>query len=124
MISDHNGPYVPVNARVIRYAPRYKYLGNEKQFLESAFVEEFSKLPLQLVYAFDNPDDQITSLNSLIIECLDRHAPLRQTKLTRPPAPWMKDTDIQSLQKKFKQSCYEVHKSPQNEENFDLFEIN
>ena len=67
LMSDHDGLYVTVNARVIRYAPRYKYLRNEKQFLESAFVDDFSKLPLQLVYAFDNPDDQITTLNSLII---------------------------------------------------------
>ncbi|CAB4045794.1 Hypothetical predicted protein, partial [Paramuricea clavata] len=58
LISDHGRPYVTVNAHVIRYVPRYKYLRNEKRFLESVFVKDFSKLPFQLVYAFDNPDDQ------------------------------------------------------------------
>ena len=121
LISDHDGPYVTINVRVARYAPRYKYLRNEKHFTKSAFVEDFSKLPFQLVYAFDDPDDQISTLNSLIIECLERHAPLRRTKLTRPPAPWMKDIKIQSLQKKCKQSRYEAHKSSQNEDNWNKF---
>ncbi len=33
----------------------------------------------------------------------------------------MKDTDIQSLQKECKQSRYEAHKSPQNEDNWNKF---
>ena len=73
---------------------------NEKHFAKSAFIEDFSKLPF---------------------ECLDRHAPIWQTKLTRPPAPWMKDIEIQSLQKKCKQSCYEAYKSSQNEDNWNKF---
>ena len=38
-------------------------------------------------------------LNSLFRDCLDEHAPLRRTKISRPPAPWMKHCDIAKLQK-------------------------
>ncbi|CAB3997878.1 Hypothetical predicted protein, partial [Paramuricea clavata] len=31
-------------------------------------------------------------------KCIERHAPLRRTKITRPPAPWLKDPTIQDLQ--------------------------
>ena len=32
-------------------------------------------------------------------ECLERHAPLRRTRITRPPAPWMKTPEIENLQR-------------------------
>ena len=36
-------------------------------------------------------------LSSLIKECINRHAPLKLTKVTRPPAPWLKDPAIAEL---------------------------
>ena len=38
------------------------------------------------------------ALNSLVTECLDRHAPLKKVKVTRPPAPWMASDEICELQ--------------------------
>ena len=31
-------------------------------------------------------------------ECINRHAPLRRVKVTRPPAPWLKSDEIRKLQ--------------------------
>ncbi|CAB4026471.1 Hypothetical predicted protein [Paramuricea clavata] len=42
---------------------------------------------------------KLISLNSLFRDCLDQHAPLQRTKISRPPAPWMKNCDIAQLQK-------------------------
>ena len=36
-------------------------------------------------------------INNLVAECIDRHAPLKRIKCTRPPAPWLKSLDIQQL---------------------------
>ena len=47
------------------------------------------------MYSTEDPDMQVDLLSSLIRECIDRHAPLKHTKLTRPPTPWMKDLDKQ-----------------------------
>ena len=60
----------------------------------------FSKLPLSLVYGFEEPEDQISILNKLFSDCLKIHAPTRRVKLTRPIAPWMKDPTIVSDRQK------------------------
>ena len=54
----------------------------------------FSKLPLSLVYVFEEPEDQISILNKLFSDCLESNAPTRPVKLTHPIAPWMKDPTI------------------------------
>ena len=81
LVSDHDAPYITVNVRVTRYESRYKYIRNKKQFDETSYVDDFAALPFEIVYAFEDPDDQISASNTMVLECLDRHAPLRRTKL-------------------------------------------
>ena len=95
MISDLDARYVCINVRITRFVPRYKFIRNEKNFNADAFIEDFEQLPLSIVYSTEDPDMQVDLLSSLIRECIDRHAPLKHTKLTRPPTPWMKDLDKQ-----------------------------
>ena len=47
----------------------------------------------------------------LISECLERHAPLRKVRVTRPPAPWMKDPLIEELQKKRDAARFTAHQT-------------
>ena len=77
LISDHDAPYICINVRV----PRFKMIRNERYFNKDAFIKDFDELPLNIVYAFDEPDSQIDILNSLFRECLDKHAPLKRTKV-------------------------------------------
>lgn len=74
MISDHDAPYACLNIRVPRISPRFKFLRNDKNFDGNTFINEFSNLPLSLVYATDNPVTQIEILNSLCSDCFNRHA--------------------------------------------------
>ena len=46
----------------------------------------------------ESPNEIIDLINSLISECLDRHAPLKRVKITRLPAPWLHAADIRQLQ--------------------------
>ena len=62
-------------------------------------VNDFSKLPLSLVYGFGEPEDQISTLNKLFTGCLESHAPTCRVKLTHPTTPWMKDPTISGRQK-------------------------
>ena len=98
-ISDHDAPYVCKNVRVTHFIPRYKYIRDERNLELDAFKQDFAQLPLNLVLSTDEPKMQLDLLNKLIRECIDRHAPLRRTKVTRLPAPWIKDLDIQQLQR-------------------------
>ena len=51
-------------------------------------------------------------LINYIIDCIDRHAPLKRTKFTRPPAPWMKQLDIIELQKQCDKYIFLAHNIP------------
>ena len=73
------------------------------------FKEDFSTLPLSVISYSDDPDEQLETRNTLISECLERHAPLRKVRITRPPAPWMKDPLIEELQKKRDAARFTAH---------------
>lgn len=75
-ISDHDAVYATVNVRVKNYLPRHKFIRNMKNFEENAYQQDFSTLPLSVVYGLESIDDKVSVLNSLITECIDRHAPL------------------------------------------------
>ena len=50
-----------------------------------------------MVYGITDPEDKLHFLNQLIKQCIDRHASLKRRKITRPPAPWLKDPVITVL---------------------------
>ena len=83
-----------------------------KNFNTKEYYTDFSTLPLSTVYSFDNPDDQLAMISKLILDCIDRHAPLKKTKFTRWPAPWMKQLDIIELQKQRDKYRFLAHNIP------------
>ena len=89
-------------------------------FNTKEYYTNFSTLPFSTVYSFDNPDDQLAMLNKLILDCIDRHAPLKTTKFTRTPAPWMKQLDIIELQKQRDKCRFLAHNIP-SKENWIIF---
>ena len=76
-ISDYDTPFVILNLIKERYEPGYKYIRDERKVDMNQYVNDFSKLPLSLVYGFEVPEDQISNLNKLFIDSLERHAPTR-----------------------------------------------
>ena len=83
-----------------------------KNFKEESFVEDFSTLPMSIISYSDDPDEQLETLNSLIRECIGRHAPLKRIRVTGPPVPWMKCPNIKDLQKERDTARYEAHSTP------------
>ena len=57
----------------------------EKNLNMNNYIKDFKKLPTNLVYNFDEPDDQIDILNNVINQCISNHAPTKKLKLTRQP---------------------------------------
>lgn len=90
-ISDHDTPYIMTNIKKERFEPRYKFIRDEK----NCNLEEigfFTSSPM--VFAFDAPKDKLNILNHLVQTCIERLAPLKRVKLTRPMTPWIKDPVI------------------------------
>ena len=98
-VSDHDAPQAIIKIPTTSFKTRQKYIRNMKNFNTKEYYTDFSTLPFSTVYNFGNPDDQLAMLNKLVLDCIDRHAPLKRTKFTLPPAPWMKQLDIIELQK-------------------------
>ena len=98
-ISDHDTPYVIFNIKKEKYEPSYKFICNEKSLVMENYVTDFQQLPLNLVYLFDDPEDQVAMLNKLSTGCINIHEPSKRVKITRPIAPWMHDPKILELQK-------------------------
>ena len=111
-ISDNDTPYIIENIPTNTYEIRYKFIRNLKHFDLETYINDFKTLPFSTVYSFDETDDQLDTLNKLILSVIDKHAPLVKTKFTRPPAPWMKDIKINTLQRERDHWRHEAHKNP------------
>lgn len=99
MICDHDARYACLNVPVNRFVPRYKYIRHEKNLGQNAFTRDFAELPLSVIYSSDDPNEQLEILSKLSRECIDRHAPLKRTRVSRPPATWLKELNIKQLQR-------------------------
>ena len=86
---------------------------NEKVLYRTSFTSNSQQLPFNLVYSFDDPEDQVLIFKKLVADCINTHAPLRKVKLTRPVAPWMNDAKIANLQKDLdtQRTIYRSHQS-------------
>ena len=59
-------------------------------------------------------------INTLISECLDRHAPQKRVKITRLPAPWLHAADIRQLQAERDKPRLDAHNA-NNDESWAAF---
>ncbi|XP_057292292.1 uncharacterized protein LOC130614818 [Hydractinia symbiolongicarpus] len=107
-ISDHDAPFCIFKSKPAKYNPRYKFVRDER------IIEDFSRVPLSIVYTMEDMSDKLNVLNTLIIECINTHAPLKRVKLTRPPAPWMKELKITELQRERNRLRKEVRGTTNN----------
>ena len=53
----------------------------------NSYKSDFQQLPLNLVCPFDDPEDQVSIFNKLVVVCINTRVPLRKVKLIRPVAP-------------------------------------
>ena len=87
-----------------------------RHFNIKEYIDDFGTLQLSLVYDFEDPNEQLDILSKLMLECIERHAPLVKTKFTQLPAPRMKQLDIANLQKKKRENYrFLAHHSPTEE---------
>ena len=75
-------------------------------------------LPFTSAYSFDDTEDQLDTLNKLILTAIDKHGPIVRTKFTGPPPPFMKG--VEHLPCKRDHWRHNAHKYPTNE-NFQNF---
>ena len=86
----------------------------------NSYTSDFHQLPLNLVYSFDDPEDQVLIFNKLVIDSINTRVPLRKVKLTRHVALWINDSKIANLQKDLdtQRTIYRNHQSSSNHTNY------
>lgn len=115
-ISDHDAPYILADIKKPKFEPRHKYMRIEKNFNKDAFVYDVNMLPLNLVYSLDTPAEKLDIFNHLLTSCLDAHAPLKKCKITRPPAPWLKNLHVDQLLQERNKARSTAHETATNED--------
>ena len=86
-ISDHKALYVIFNIKKEKHQPRYKFMHSERVLYRTSFTSNSQQLPFNLVYSFDDPEDQVLIFKKLVVDCINTYAPLRKVKLSRSVAP-------------------------------------
>ena len=121
LVSDHDAVYATINIKVTRFQIRHKFIRNLKNFDESSFIEDFKTLPFAASFGVSDPDEKLEILSSLRKECIDRHALSELTKVTRPPAPWLKDPAIAELKEQRDRLRSAARTSNNNKETWEKF---
>ena len=92
-----------------------------KTFDQKTFVNGFSNLPFSVIDGVDESEDKLEIFNALITQYLEDHAPLKRIKITRAPAPWMKDLDIVALQNQCREWRHKCHQPNNLETDWEKF---
>ena len=73
----------------------------------------------------EDSKDKLDIFNNVLTECIDRHAPIKRIKCTRPPAPWLKSLNIQQLISERNRKRYLAHLTQKiSGQHIEQFEIN
>lgn len=90
-ISDHRMVFVNIKIKIVKMKPRLIKVRGFKNFNYTAFVNDLYQLNWCSILQERDIDEKISLFNCLMLGLFDRHAPVRQIRVTKPRAPWMTD---------------------------------
>ena len=73
-VSDHDCPFMNINIKTTKFQPRQKSIRDFKSFNLVTLNQILHSYHLAPSYAFEDPNEQLSVFNSLILECLNVHA--------------------------------------------------
>ena len=88
-ISDHN--LVEVTLKISRPKVKTKYVTTRSYFgyVPDSFCEDLSLVLWHMVYFFDNIDSQVETFDSLFLDVLDQHLPIKHIKIKSRSNPFV-----------------------------------
>ncbi|XP_068692806.1 uncharacterized protein [Montipora foliosa] len=97
-ISDHN--LVEVALRIIRPKAKAKYVTTRSYsgYAPDSFCKDLYLVPWHMVYFFDDIDSQVDTFNSLFLDVLDQHVPIKRIKIKSCSNPFV-TPEIKQLMK-------------------------
>ncbi|CAB4024314.1 Hypothetical predicted protein, partial [Paramuricea clavata] len=98
-ISDHSLVYAVRKFTLPNGRQKIRQVRNFKNFVENDFIRDVSQLPWEMVYQFGDPNLCWQVWKSLLLDALNRHAPLRHKRIRNNPVPWI-NPQIKELMRK------------------------
>lgn len=126
-ISDHYLIYGVRKFQTIKSNPKYIESRNMKNYDPYLFIHDLRKVHWDLMEISDDPNDMVNTWESLFLEVLDIHAPLRKRRVKNKPSPWLtpcikklmhkRDHLKKQAIKNGSKSFYEAYKEARNQVN-------
>ena len=97
-ISDHCLIFLAYSIKKPKFRPKMVSKRDFRKFDPEKFQADMSNAPWGNIYAVDNDDidNKVTIFENIHKEIMDKHAPVRTFRVTRPATPWLTD-DIKKL---------------------------
>ena len=73
---------------------------NFKNFIENNFIQDVSQLPWDIVYQFVDPNICWQVWKSLLLDALNRHAPICHKRIRNNSVPWINPQNKQLMRKR------------------------
>ena len=80
-LSDHCLVYTVLNTKLLRSRPKSILKRSLKNFDQTAFLDDLSKVPFCAAYVFEDPDDVYWCWEKLFNQVLDDHAPIKKVNM-------------------------------------------
>ena len=86
---DHSLVYLTLNLEAQRTRTSYTTTRSYKNFDPDKFIEDLSHVPFHIVSFFEDLNDQFDTFNSLFLDVLNEHAPIKRVKINSKPNPFI-----------------------------------
>jgi len=90
-ISRHDLIFVKYSIKLPKFKPKIISYRELNKIDNDALLADAASLPWHLTNLFPSVDDQLSYLNSLILQLYSVHAPIKRKRVSRPPTPWITD---------------------------------
>ena len=88
-ISDHNLISLTLKLKPPKMRPTYISTRSYKNFDPMKFADDLAHVPFHMISFFDDFDDKVHAYNSLFMDVLNIHAPVKLTKIKTRPNPYI-----------------------------------
>jgi len=104
-----------------RCVPKVVYYRNYKKIDEVKFKNDVKQVQWHKVFDCNSIDDKVDCFNSLLLDLIGKHAPIKSFKSKYNDKPWMSG-EIVTLMKK-RDKARETFAKNKNQENYDTFRL-
>lgn len=127
-ISDHSLVYFSYALKKPKYKPKMITRRDLKSFKEEAFVNEVAETVWDDVYTAADTNEKSQLFEREFSNVLDKHAPFKTFRVTRPPSPWLTQEIKQQMdnrdryKNKFNQQKQQKANKQQLSETYNIYQ--